>query len=256
MRRNTKSGPILQRVARAALGAPVRRLWPCTRSGFDAVPEHGPAVLCPNHLSFFDSVLMMMSFDRPVYFIGKADYLDSWKTRWLFPALGMIPIDRDSGTRAMLALDAAVDVLRDGALLCVYPEGTRSRDGDLHRGYTGAARVATSVGCPILPVGIVGTLDIQPPGTSLPRPRRACSVSIGQPLVAPSSDLDNRRNSARAITNELMERIADLSGQRYVAEYSARTPRPAGPAKRSTDRRRPRLAAPWAPRPATVQLSA
>jgi len=220
------------------------------------VPESGPAVLCPNHLSFFDSVLMMMSFDRPVYFIGKADYLDSWKTRWLFPALGMIPIDRDSGSRAMVALDAAADILRDGALLCVYPEGTRSRDGDLHRGYTGAVRVATTVGCPILPVGIVGTLDIQPPGSSLPRPRQACSVSIGEPLVTAAAEIDSRRNSARAITNELMERIAELSGQRYVAEYSARTARPADPRTRSTDRRRQRLATLWEPRPASVQLSA
>ena len=254
--RGRSRGPVLQRAARAALGAPVRRLWPCTRSGFESVPETGPAVLCPNHLSFFDSVLMMMSFDRPVYFIGKADYLDSWKTRWLFPALGMIPIDRDSGSRAMVALDAAADVLRDGALLCVYPEGTRSRDGDLHRGYTGAARVATTVGCPILPVGIVGTLDIQPPGTSLPRPRRACSVSIGAPLVAVAAEIDSRRNSARAITNELMERIAELSGQRYVAEYSVRAARPTDPTTPSTDRRRQRLAALWEPRPASVQLSA
>ncbi len=114
-------------------------------------------MLCANHLSFFDSILILMSLDRPVYFIGKADYLQSWKTRRLFPAMGMIPIDRDNGTRAMLALDAAVKVLREGSLLCVFPEGTRSRDGNLHRGYIGAARVATAVGCPILPVGIVGT---------------------------------------------------------------------------------------------------
>jgi 1-acyl-sn-glycerol-3-phosphate acyltransferase len=216
------------------------------------VPEHGPAVLCPNHLSFFDSVLMMMAFDRPVYFIGKADYLSSWKTRRLFPALGMIPIDRDCGARAMLALDAALDVLRGGALLCIYPEGTRSRDGHLHRGYVGAARVATAVGCPILPVGIVGTLDIQPPGARLPRLRRACSVSIGQPLVATDTDRDNRRNSARAVTNELMERIAALSGQRYVADYSPRAPRPSVPSRRSTRRRRPQLAAPRARQPATI----
>jgi 1-acyl-sn-glycerol-3-phosphate acyltransferase len=253
MRTVTSRGPVLQRIARTLLRSPVSRLWPCARSGFDAVPEEGPAVLCPNHLSFFDSVLMMLSLDRPVYFIGKADYLDSWKTRRLFPALGMIPIDRDSGARAMLALDAAADVLRHGALLCVYPEGTRSRDGHLHRGYTGAARVATAVGCPILPVGIIGTLGIQPPGARLPRPRRACSVSIGQPLVT-TGDLNNHRNSARAVTNELMERIAALSGQRYVTEYSQRTPRPAVPAKQPTNRHRPRFTAPWEPRPVTAHV--
>ena len=209
-------------------------------------------MLCPNHLSFFDSVLMMMSTDRPVYFIGKADYLDSWKTRRLLPAFGMIPIDRDSGARAMLALDAAADVLRDGALLCVYPEGTRSRDGHLHRGYTGAARLALAVGCPILPVGIVGTPAIQPPGARLPRPLQRCSISIGAPLAMTAVNPDDRRNSARELTNELMGRIAVLSGQHYVAEYSSRSTRATTPATPAPARRRLQIGAIWARQPATV----
>ena len=214
-------GPVLQRAARALLRAPIRLFWPTSVTGRDTIPLNGPAVLCANHLSFFDSVVMMMTFDRPVYFIGKADYLDSWKTRRLFPALGMIPIDRDNGARAAVALDAATEVLRRGALLCVFPEGTRSRDGNLHRGYIGAARVAISAGCPILPVGIVGTREIQPPGARLPRPG-ACSVSIGDPLVASGVEVNGRRSAARALTNQVMEHIAQLSGQQYVAEHHSR----------------------------------
>ena len=214
---------MLQRAARVLLRAPIRRLWPMSVTGRDTVPREGPAVLCANHLSFFDSVVMMMTFDRPVYFIGKAEYLDSWKTRRLFPALGMIPIDRDNGARATVALDAATEVLRGGALLCVFPEGTRSRDGYLHRGYIGAARLAISAGCPILPVGIVGTREIQPPGARPPRPG-ACSVSIGDPLVASDVEVNGRRSAARALTNQVMERIAQLSGQRYIAEHHSRTP--------------------------------
>jgi 1-acyl-sn-glycerol-3-phosphate acyltransferase len=223
MRRMTMSGPVLQRGARAVLRAPIRRLWPTSVTGLDTVPREGPAVLCANHLSFFDSVVMMMTVDRPVYFIGKAEYLGSWKTRRLFPALGMIPIDRENGAKAAVALDAAAEVLRGGALLCMFPEGTRSRDGDLHRGYIGAARIAIAVGCPILPVGIVGTREIQPPGARLPRPGR-CSVSVGAPLVASDVGLNSRRSAARALTNQVMERIAELSGQRYVAEHHARPP--------------------------------
>ncbi len=222
MRRSTSTGPMLQRAARALLRAPIHRLWPTAVTGLDTVPSEGPAVLCANHLSFFDSIVIMMSVDRPVYFIGKAQYLDSWKTRRLFPAMGMIPIDRDNGAKATLALDTAAEVLRGGALLCIFPEGTRSRDGHLHRGYIGAARIAIAVGCPILPVGIVGTREIQPPGARLPRPGRSCSVSIGAPLVAEGVELSRRRSVARALTNQTMERIAELSGQRYVAEHHAR----------------------------------
>ena len=226
-------GPALQRAARTILRAPVRWLWPWALSGFDAVPEEGPAVLCANHLSFFDSVLIMMTIDRPIYFIGKADYLGSWKSRRLFPAMGMIPIDRDNGAKAMLALDVAAEVLHAGALLCVFPEGTRSRDGRLHRGYIGAARLAIRVGCPILPVGIVGTREIQPPGARLPRPRRSCSISIGAPLVTTDVEMNSRRSTARALTNELMVRIAELSGQQYVAEHSSRAPSVEADAPRS-----------------------
>jgi 1-acyl-sn-glycerol-3-phosphate acyltransferase len=190
-------------------------------SGTTNVPGDGAAILCPNHLSFFDSVFMAVLLDRPVHFIGKAEYLDSWTTRWLFPAMGMIPIDRDSGPRAMIALDAAADVLRSGALLCIYPEGSRSRDGRLHRGYTGAARLAAAVGCPVVPVGISGTAEIQPPGARLPRPRRRCSIEFGEQLRVDASG----RSAVRSTTDELMRRIAHLSGQEYVASYTLRAPR-------------------------------
>lgn len=220
-------GPTLQRWARSLLRRPVRVLWPTQVTGADRVPAAGAAVLCPNHLSFFDSVLMMLTFDRPVYFIGKSDYLDRGLTRRLFPAMGMIPVDRDSGAKAMIALDAATAVLAQGALLCIYPEGTRSRDGFLHRGHTGAARLAIAAGCPLLPVGLRGTADVQPPGATLPRLRRRCAVSVGEPVLAEDSD-GSRRLVARTAIDEVMRRVAQLSGQEYVPHY-ARRPEPDQP---------------------------
>jgi 1-acyl-sn-glycerol-3-phosphate acyltransferase len=213
----------LQRVARALLRKPARLLWPVDVFGADRIPTVGAAVLCPNHLSFFDSVLMMLTFDRPVYFIGKSDYLDRPITRRLFPAMGMIPVDRDCGAKAMVALDAASSVLEHGALLCVYPEGTRSRDGYLHRGHTGAARLALSADCPLLPVGIRGTVDIQPPGTRVPRLRRRCTVAVGEPVIA-DTEVASRRVAARDAIDEVMRRVAALSGQQYVPTYARREP--------------------------------
>ena len=217
----SRPGPSSQRWARTVLRRPFRTLWPVEVSGAHHVPAVGAAILCPNHLSFFDSVVMMLTFDRPIYFIGKSEYLDSWKTRRLLPAMGMIPIDRDCGARATIALDAAAAVLRDGSLLCIYPEGTRSRDGRLYRGHTGAARLAATVGCALVPIGISGTEEIQPPDTRMPRFRRSCSVTVGEPLI-PATASEERRGGARTTTDELMQRIAALTGQEYVPRHATR----------------------------------
>ena len=123
-----------------AVGALARRLWRLHLEGYDRIPQSGPAILCPNHISFLDSAFLMLTVPRRISFVGKAEYMDSWKTKHLFPALGMIPIDRSGGDRSQGALEAAEAVLRRGELFGIFPEGTRSRDGELYRGHTGAAR--------------------------------------------------------------------------------------------------------------------
>src|SRR5262245_13974362 len=97
--------------------------------GADHLPRTGPVIVAANHISFFAPVVLMPSVPRRTYFVGKAEYMDSWKTRWLFPRLGLIPIEREQAKQAMAALDVAAGVLRDGNVLGIYPEGTRSRDG-------------------------------------------------------------------------------------------------------------------------------
>ena len=210
-------------------------------SGVEHVPTEGGAILCPNHRSFFDSVFLALLLERPVHFIGKAEYLDSWTTRRLFPAMGMIPIERDNGAKAMVTLASAASVVEQGGLVCIYPEGTRSRDGLLHRGHTGAARLAAAVGCPLIPVGIVGTAEIQPPDVMLPRLGGRCSIAFGTPIASPEAD----RRSVRAATDEVMAHVALLSGQEYVASYSRR--QPAG--SRSTGTARSEAFTRWTPAP-------
>ncbi len=214
----------LQDRTRAALGPIARRLWRFTLEGYDQLPLDGPAILCPNHISFLDSAFLMLTLPRRISFVGKAEYMDDWKTKYLFPALGMIPIDRSGGEKSHSALDAAEAVLRRNELFGIFPEGTRSRDGQLYKGHTGAARLALKVGCPIFPVGVVGTREIQPPDAKLPKVRKDCTIRIGRPInPGRYSQRSDDRLVLRQMTDEVMYEIRELSGQQYRDSYATKS---------------------------------
>jgi 1-acyl-sn-glycerol-3-phosphate acyltransferase len=210
-------------VARALLTPLFRFGWRVHVRGLDNLPRRGPAILCPNHTSVIDSFLLPSVLPRRITFVGKAEYLDDWKTKRLFPALGMIPIDRSGGDASSRALDAAADVLESGELFGIYPEGTRSRDGKLRKGHTGPARLSLRTGAPMVPIGMVGTREIQPPGASVPHLFRPCVIHIGRPIDAGRyRDRPDDRLVLRQLTDELMFEIRELSGQDYVDEYATR----------------------------------
>jgi 1-acyl-sn-glycerol-3-phosphate acyltransferase len=189
-------------------------LWRVRVEGRKELPRTGPAIIAANHVSFFDSVVLVMSVRRTLSFAGKVEYLESWKTRRMFAALGMIPVDRTGGRRALLALSLAGGILRAGRLFAIYPEGTRSRDGKLHSGHTGAAYLSLATGAPIVPAGIVGTNRIQPPGTRVPRPFRPVVIRFGA-AIDPKTYVGGRRQCRRRLTDDVMTAIHALSGQEY-----------------------------------------
>jgi 1-acyl-sn-glycerol-3-phosphate acyltransferase len=210
-----------QERARAVAGPVARKLWHIDTRGYERLPDKGPAILCPNHISFLDSAFLMLTVPRNISFVGKAEYMDSWKTKYLFPAMGMIPIDRSGGSKSQSALDAAADVLRRGELFGIFPEGTRSRDRVLHKGRTGAARLAMEIGCPIYPVGITGTADIQPPDAKLPKPFRSCTFEIGRPIRPERYKTRTDLHLAlRSMIDEVMFEIREMTGQEYRNVYA------------------------------------
>lgn len=214
----------LYTVARAVLSPTFKFLWRLEIEGAERLPAEGGAIFAPNHLSVLDHFVLGAALPRRITFVGKAEYMDSWKTKYIFPALGMIPIDRSGGSAAEAALDAANAVLCRGEFFGIYPEGTRSRDGNLHRGHTGVARLALRSGCPIFPVGLQGTLEVQPPDASMPRPFRMMRVRIGRPIdTARYADRAGDRLALRQITDEVMYEIRTLSGQQYVDTYASKT---------------------------------
>ncbi len=212
-----------QRRARRIIKPMLDNLWKVSIDGVENIPAEGPAILCPNHISFFDSVFTMVYVGRQISFVGKAEYMDSWKTKHLFPALGMIPIDRAGGSKSEGALIAAENVLRRGELFGIYPEGTRSRDGMLYKGHTGAARLAIKLGCPIIPVGIVGTREIQPPDKILPKVGLHCTIKFGAP-IHPNRYVERGGDHLvlREMTDELMYEIRELTGQEYRNMYATK----------------------------------
>lgn len=201
---------------------PLRRLWlDIDVEGMANVPETGPAILAANHLSFLDSMLLMYETPRRVTFLGKAEYLDSRWTRRLFPAAGMIPVDR-SGRGIAQSLRQALGRLADGEVVGIFPEGTRSRNGLLHRGHPGVAHLALRSGAPILPVGIIGTDRVQPPGQRLPRRSAPVTVKFGAPVDLGAWHRAKPVGATkREITAEVMHAIAALSGQPYVDVYAS-----------------------------------
>lgn len=215
--------PGSDRIARPLLwviNRSLHALWNLQVTGAVHVPLHGPAILCANHLSFCDSVFLPASLPRRTWAIGKGEYLDDWKTKHLFPAMGMISVDRSGGDAAQKALDAAARVLDAGKLFMIYPEGTRSRDQKLHKGRTGAARLAQRTGAPIIPVGIVGTLDVQPVGSVALRPFKDVTVSFAKPIHASAFGDPNDPRLARKMIDAVMFEIAEMTGQQYVHTYA------------------------------------
>jgi len=191
--------------------------------GVENLPPSGPVILAPNHRSFLDSFFVPLIVKRRVTFVAKADYFDSWKTAWFFRGVGQIPIRREGGTASERALASAMDVLETGGVFGIYPEGTRTRDGLLHKGHTGVARLALRSGAPIVPVGLIGTDEVQPVDRKLPVLGKKVTIRFGAPISpARFAGRENDRMVLRQLTDEVMFEIRELSGYQYSDTYATK----------------------------------
>ena len=208
------------------LGPLLRLIFRPRTEGVENVPLEGPAILASNHLSYADWLFMPLTLSRRVTFVAKAEYfttpgIKGWFQKKFFSGAGQVPIDRTSGDTAAGALSSAKRILNAGELFGIYPEGTRSHDGKLYRGKTGVARLALETGVPVIPIAVIGTDAIAPPGKkfgSLSRPL----VRFGKPLdFSRYEGLEGDRFILRSITDEIMYEIMRLSDQEYVDIYAA-----------------------------------
>jgi 1-acyl-sn-glycerol-3-phosphate acyltransferase len=194
-------------------------------TGLENIPVSGPAILASNHLSIVDSVYLPLMITRPVVFPAKAEYFSArgpigrlWAA--YLRSTKQLEINRHDTRSAQATLEAAVEILRAGDLFGFYPEGTRSPDGRLYRGRSGIGYLALNSGAPVVPVAMVGTRKMLPPGSSVPRPARI-EVRIGKPLEFGHLAGDPPARARRTIADEVMRAVGELSGQEYVHEYAS-----------------------------------
>jgi 1-acyl-sn-glycerol-3-phosphate acyltransferase len=195
--------------------------------GAENLPQSGGAILASNHLSFSDSFFLPLEVERRVTFLAKGDYftgkgIKGKLTAAFFKGINQVPVDRSGGRASEAALRKGVEILNSGELLGIYPEGTRSPDGRLYRGKTGIARMALEAGVPVIPVAMINTFDIQPPGQVMPRIMRV-GIRIGEPLdFSRYEGMEGDRFVLRSITDEIMYELMQLSGQEYVDCYATK----------------------------------
>ncbi|MEU1689753.1 lysophospholipid acyltransferase family protein [Micromonospora sp. NPDC005707] len=222
--------PLLYTIGKLTVAPTLRLAFRPHVEGLEHIPATGGAIFAGNHLSVADELLLGTVVPRHLAFWAKSEYFKGTGVKGAFSkfvltGLGAIPVERAGGRAALSAFDAAIPVLKAGDLVAVYPEGTRSPDGRLYRGRTGAARLAVAAGVPIIPVGVTGTDKAQPIGTRVPRPGRAeITIRFGKPLDFTGRSDD--RTSLRAMTDEMMAEIQKLTGQEYVPRYAPKRAEP------------------------------
>ncbi|MEV7779131.1 lysophospholipid acyltransferase family protein [Kitasatospora sp. NPDC088351] len=214
--------------------------------GEENIPAEGAAIIASNHLSFSDSFFFPALIKRRVTFIAKAEYFNTpgvkgKLTAAFFKGVGQLPVDR-SGVRGAgeAAIRSAIAVLDRGELFGVYPEGTRSPDGKLYRGKVGGlARVALATGAPVIPVAMIDTEKVQPPGQVVPNFGIRPGIRIGRPLdFSRYHGMENDRFILRSVTDEVMYEIMRLSGQEYVDIYATAAKRQIADDKKRADAER------------------
>jgi len=217
---------VLYWVVKAILGPILHLVFRPWAEGVENVPREGPVILAGNHLSFADHFFGPLFLPRKVISLGKAEYftgtgIKGLISRLFFTGVGTVPIDRSGGKASEAALRTGLRILASGKILGIYPEGTRSPDGRLYKGKTGVARLALESRAPVIPWAMVNTFEMMPTGRLIPKLGIRPGVRFGKPLdFSRYYGMEDDRLVLRAVTDEIMYALMELSGQEYVDKYA------------------------------------
>jgi 1-acyl-sn-glycerol-3-phosphate acyltransferase len=217
---------LLYRTLELTLAPALRAIYRPEVVGLHNVPASGPVILAANHVSFADEIFTPLAARRQVSYFAKAEYFTTPGIRgramaWFFYNCGHVPVERGDTRSAASVIDIGVELLRDGRALGIFPEGTRSPDGRLYKFRTGVARLALRSGATVVPVGLVGTREVQAPDSK--RWHRApVAVHFGAPLdFSGRAGEERSARSLREITDTVRAAVQAMSGQEYVPSFAS-----------------------------------
>ncbi|WP_245598565.1 lysophospholipid acyltransferase family protein [Glycomyces arizonensis] len=227
MRNTGELNTVLYKTLQWTAAPTIKLIWRPWIDGRENIPETGPVILASNHLSVADHYFLGLTTKRHIATMAKIEYFTGAGLKGkviskTVKALGQVAVDRSGGRRSAASLEPSMKVLEEGRVFAIFPEGTRSPDGRLYRGKPGVARLALATGAPVVPVGMIGTEKVLPIGESRPRVAPV-GVRIGKPLdFSRYQGMENDRVIIRAVTDEIMDAIRQLTGQEYVDKYAKR----------------------------------
>jgi len=217
---------VLYRTLELTLAPALRVLYRPEIVGFEFVPRTGAVIIAGNHISFADEFFTPLAARRQVFYFAKAEYFNTPGLRGramsaFFGGMGQVSVERGDIRSAAASIEVGVELLQDGRALGIYPEGTRSPDGRLYKFRTGVARVALRSGAPVVPVGLIGTRDVQPPDSKRWH-KAAVGVHFGEPMDFSGRAAEERSSRVlREITEQIRKAVQRLSGQEYVDMYAS-----------------------------------
>ncbi|MDA3840381.1 MAG: lysophospholipid acyltransferase family protein [Patescibacteria group bacterium] len=205
--------------AKYILSPIVKFLWVRKIEGIHHIPKHGPVIIASNHESYFDFIIFYAISPRKIQYLAAEKFFTSKFWKPLMVATGQIKVERVEGDKTNVH-EKAHYVLKNEGMLGIFPEGTRSRTGEIGKAFTGVTRFALETKTPIIPVGIEGAFDILPPHKKMPNLKK-CNIKISEPIYHHEHfEKEHTEELLTKLTDDLMKLIAFLVGKEYKHHYS------------------------------------
>jgi 1-acyl-sn-glycerol-3-phosphate acyltransferase len=197
----------------------IKRIWIEDIDGLEHLPKKGPYIVASNHESYFDFICFWAVSPHQVRYLAAEKFFDSKFWKPIMVATGQIKVERESKDKAQVH-EQAHYILKNEGVLGIFPEGTRSRSGEMGKPFHGVTKFALEAKVPVVPVGMLGTRNILPPHKKLPSLKK-CSIKISPPVHHNEHyDKEHTKELLRRLTDDLMLNIANMVGKEYRHHYS------------------------------------